>query len=920
MIRVLVRKENREQAMTAVALLILGVGVLFGLFVWRSGAPGDQVGNNPGDMWPPLILAWLCGLVAGAQTLAGEYENSTMAWLDALPVSRRRIWRGKAVAALFILGWQTALLIGLAAHFGYFRMIHEQLVTYPLTTAVPFVAVPLIGLAFGLFGSAAGRTPMAAIGWALLGQMIWVPALMIVAGLIAIPIRNAWPTDLLLIALAPAAPLLASYWLFSRLDRMRRRLAIQSATGPGSWRVLLWLAWRQVRWFHAVILIAGLLTASFLPRTEPLGWPFFGLVFGAVLGVSVFAPDQLGGAVRFLGERRLPLGRLWLNKTAVALAPLVVIITVFLLNAWLTVISRMSTGRDEAAVWQQLGFDRVVTPTTILLCPVYGFAVGQFFGLVCRKGAVAAVLTLLTAGGLLAVWAPSMIAGGLVIWQWLMPPLVLIAASWLLMRPWVAGRLSDWRPAWGIAAAGLLALGGIAFGLGCRATEFPAGAQPFDPVGFLLNPPSPEQREASRKMQLAANQFDKFFNKDFDPTSYLAASRSRAVDKDYSNRAFGALTSGWPAADPQLNAWMDRAFSGEWLKTLREAAALPPAAVRFSESGGSDTPYLAFWHIRRLLCARGLQLQARGEHGEAFAMFRLAFDAERRLRFRTLPWNYLNSVDTERLMLQGLSVWAGNAGDQSEYLREAVRMLRENELALPPLVETIEAGYKDATSRVQRFLPGQLAPWEWERWNRVVNWLFAGWKRTATLDYRTAVGLAAPPGTPTPPSTLLEAWVPPLPQADVARDREKLRRAVGGNTESLVWWISDEMFSEEFRTLACWRAARLQIALLLFEHEHGKPAERLADLVPTILPELPLDPFNGEQFRYRVSKGEHIFSQLIWPFDRGDEAAPGQGVIWSVSTNLVDDGGVKNGGYFQGFGLGPPGLDLIFLVPRPAKK
>jgi hypothetical protein len=250
-------------------------------------------------------------------------------------------------------------------------------------------------------------------------------------------------------------------------------------------------------------------------------------------------------------------------------------------------------------------------------------------------------------------------------------------------------------------------------------------------------------------------------------------------------------------------------------------------------------------------------------------------------------------------------------------------MLRENELALPPFIETVEAGYSDARSRMQQFQPAQLAPWEWERWSRIIDWLFAGWKRTEMLDYRTAIELAEPAGTPTPPYTRFQSWLPPDPQANTQREREKLRSAVGSVGERWPYWISDEMFSQEPWTLACWRGARLQIALLLYEREHGKPADHLNDLVPAILDAVPADPFGNGPFHYRVSQGEQI---VMSSYARDNSAfipitiEAGQGVIWSVSTDTVDDGGVKNGGYFSGFGRGKPGYDLIFIVPRPGKK
>src|SRR5207253_839300 len=54
------------------------------------------------------------------------------------------------------------------------------------------------------------------------------------------------------------------------------------------------------------------------------------------------------------------------------------------------------------------------------------------------------------------------------------------------------------------------------------------------------------------------------------------------------------------------------------------------------------------------------------------------------------------------------------------------------------------------------------------------------------------------------------------------------------------------------------RAARLKLALALYQAREGKPATSLEDLVPRYLEELPLDPFSGGPFQYRISAGQPI--------------------------------------------------------------
>jgi hypothetical protein len=114
------------------------------------------------------------------------------------------------------------------------------------------------------------------------------------------------------------------------------------------------------------------------------------------------------------------------------------------------------------------------------------------------------------------------------------------------------------------------------------------------------------------------------------------------------------------------------------------------------------------------------------------------------------------------------------------------------------------------------------------------------------------------------------------------------------------------------------RGLRLQTALALYQIEAGKTAASLKDLIPRCLPELPLDPFTGKGFHYRISRGERIIQELkLWqPFL---PVSAGQGIVWSVGPDRED-----NGGENQGRDDRSPdpqvwarlGLDMIFVVPQ----
>jgi hypothetical protein len=136
--------------------------------------------------------------------------------------------------------------------------------------------------------------------------------------------------------------------------------------------------------------------------------------------------------------------------------------------------------------------------------------------------------------------------------------------------------------------------------------------------------------------------------------------------------------------------------------------------------------------------------------------------------------------------------------------------------------------------------------------------------------------------------------------------------------------------------------AELMVALRRYQAETGRPAERLEQLEPKYLEEIPADPFGGASLRYRLSKGEEI----MWPGDGqnlvgagagapippgapggfGNFGGPatrtipaGQGILWSVGEDRQDDD-AKRQGLLNRAEETHPGEDLIYLVPLPASK
>jgi hypothetical protein len=186
--------------------------------------------------------------------------------------------------------------------------------------------------------------------------------------------------------------------------------------------------------------------------------------------------------------------------------------------------------------------------------------------------------------------------------------------------------------------------------------------------------------------------------------------------------------------------------------------------------------------------------------------------------------------------------------------------------------------------------------WEQERRTRIMNAYFAGYLRAAERPY-SHIPSAAPqllqPGWDARARLLLDGWLPATKELDEDLSANQLARLIEQSwlRPLLPQWSGDHPRRAYVEGLAHLRAARLQLALALYQIEEGKPAATLDDLVPRYLAELPVDPFTGRGFQYRVSQGER------WP-DEGRGAAVG-------TPGMMGD--VMMGGDVGGAGVMVPG-------------
>ena len=117
------------------------------------------------------------------------------------------------------------------------------------------------------------------------------------------------------------------------------------------------------------------------------------------------------------------------------------------------------------------------------------------------------------------------------------------------------------------------------------------------------------------------------------------------------------------------------------------------------------------------------------------------------------------------------------------------------------------------------------------------------------------------------------------------------------------------------------RCVQTLLAVERYRAERGDLPASLADLVPTYLPAVPIDPFDGRELRYRIIRGETIKLNILkrnekddnYPYETELAEVPGRGyMVYSVGQNRVDDGGTP----LRPSGVGKTDTDITFMVNR----
>jgi ABC-type transport system involved in multi-copper enzyme maturation permease subunit len=949
--RSLVWKELREQRAVWLAVIVAaaaGAAALHSLI-----APERFRGETlVGLLW---FAAWGYGLVCGSLLMAGENEDDTQTFLDSLPVSRRRVWGIKVVSGLLLLVAQSLALLAL----GYAFVGSGNHSGRVLGDAFGILLAGVIGYSWGLFCGTFAANVLAALTWTLVLQglswlvlypVVILPAEVYLARTAAQSLTTVWLTVAAAMCLVVVT---RSRAVYCRNDSLRRA-ADQARERPQvqrGWEVLFWLAWRQVRGFALVLAILAIVGSVLVAILHLVSWPLLTAFFGILCGVTTFADEQQTGSYRFAGDQRYPLGRIWLVKVLVrftaglaatgllALSVAVVVAIQVVVRA-----SHFSFDRFQGD-FQTLENDLRFGVTSGIFGQPYlfatmwltvGYAVGLLNGLLFRKPLIAAVVSVAVAYPFALTWLPSLVASAdLHTWQVLGMPVLLALASLALMRCWVSDRLLSSRPVILTVAAWVASLFWLTGSLWYRAVEIPRAADAVDLEAFKAELLPIEKNVGGRAAlaglrRLAALEQDFFRNEEIErrrqnPQAPVRGTQApvrgnRPSFFDFFTSASRVADRGWRAADPRLGEFLDLVFEkNNWSREVAEVAKHPDGMVidpRDLTLSVALPELQASERAEVFLIARGLQKQQDGDPAVFADYLRTGLALARNMRYQTTLSAVRRGDAIETRMAQAIERWLEKLDSRPDLLRQALEIVQRHREAPPFKMEDVRKA--ELLVAVNAFSDPR---------NLISEVRGTGIRARGPIDDTDLMRFSL----------------------EVPWEKIRLRRlldaaasetGVKSNTKLENTWTPNELINQRLNFLTRYRyerakgfpppehqatvaAAALQLALRLYQAEHGKPAESLSALVPQYLPSIPMDPYDGKPFRYRLSKGE----TLNWPYDDRDPHDPnppaptrqvpaGQGILWCVGRDGIDHGGhTQASPHAAGI---VPNEDLIFVVPMAA--
>jgi hypothetical protein len=280
-----------------------------------------------------------------------------------------------------------------------------------------------------------------------------------------------------------------------------------------------------------------------------------------------------------------------------------------------------------------------------------------------------------------------------------------------------------------------------------------------------------------------------------------------------------------------------------------------------------------------------LQRQAAGDDEAYVENLRIGLALSRSLRDRAPACDLIFGRKVEGTLLKGLDRWLEKLHGRPDLIRQALALLsrhldetvddgkdveaiaaliHQNSLDIPLSLDQYLSFYdgparQDSLSGRVPFVTAGLVPWEQARLVRIFRLMYSGDRQQ-------------------------QSWF-------IGRENELGALVQFGPNDSLINRDRLRNLAKQPGELCVARAMQLKLALRWYQADNGKPAENLDELAPKYLPSIPVNPYDGEPFRYELSRGEEIVLPLGANTIGPGGAAPtqkvpaGQGVLWSESKD-----------------------------------
>jgi hypothetical protein len=957
MILTLSWKELREHRSIWLTMVVMTAILGFGLA--RIVASADVMLAASVSAMTVLGMGGAYGVVCGAMMLAGEHEGGTLAFLDIFLGRRYLLWIGKFLVGIVLVlveaetvalaiylmqqtppSWAPTLIGG----FGGGVARAPGLANWASGPEIWFLILPVVTLeafAWGLLGSSLSRRVLAGAAIATAAATpIWMtliclppPVFFVVrlmaAGVVLIVsfvhfITQARESSTQRTAPDDASDLLARFadpaeefdWQDKYADdeqpehdvptvfpagvamasppngqpfpgkaRARRR-NIPQAESPGE--VLWWLTFKQAWAPLCILAVVSLVVGLVVPANAQVLWPLATLLLGVACGTAAFAPEQRDLSYQFLSSQHFPLHAIWRFKTLFWLSASVAATVIVALAGGLVLTMRFLAQRAgaPAAVPILHTLVEIMGPIQFFsIWLVYGFCAGTTVVWYCRKNVLALLLASMVSAAGLGLWLPSLLCLGMRGWQLWLPPLALLTAGYFLVRAWAGGRIKERRPVIAMASvAGAVALwAGVNFAY--RAFEIPDVGEPLDRLAFKEAIPAGQQNAGGAKVQDALAEMDR--------------------PEDHS------------------------------MERIAEAARLPLGVIEVPRGDG-QSPSLRLLPACRRLTTRLAEAALKNSPDANLEYLDQILALSRNMRNRASLDFYVAGVQAEETALDGLDRLLRRGKPTAKVLRRASDVLNRHADETPPPLDCLQtecyraggvqanpvlwtfSGGPDAPGKIpERWLARGVAlslemPWEEERRARLWQLVWAGLFRGVKTPHWQRPPPSDPLAVKDTTRRILRGWLPAIEGPGASMTAAHLAQLLDAS------WLSDERLycsvpplraaaNRSQCRVAAWRQA---VALALYQLDEGQPAKKLDDLVPKYLATLPIDPYSGEPFHYRVSPGEHVL--LL------GNVRPGQAILWSAGPDRVDHGGHQHGDHLEddnpSWSRGS--FDLVTLVPN----